>query len=133
VKWYPLGYTNYSIFDLQESIIHGLRRYSTSLLLAISLSLAGQDTDATSLLLAISLSLAGQDTDAAETQPDLRNGVEQRIKLTQSYLASKTAELPGLENGAEDCRNRQFASAPAAAKGPGIAGAGKRPTVAGKP
>jgi hypothetical protein len=74
VKWYPLGYTNYSIFDLQESIIHGLRRYSTSLLLAISLSLAGQDTD------------------AAETQPDLRNGVEQRIKLTQSYLASKTAQ-----------------------------------------
>jgi tetratricopeptide (TPR) repeat protein len=74
VKWYPLGYTNYSIFDLQKSIIHGLRRYSTSLLLAISLSLAGQDTD------------------AAETQPDLRNGVEQRIKLTQSYLASKTAQ-----------------------------------------
>lgn len=74
MKWYPLAYTNYSIFDLQESIIHGLRRYSTSLLLAISLSLAGQDTD------------------AAETQPDLRNGVEQRIKLTQSYLASKTAQ-----------------------------------------
>lgn len=74
MKWYPLAYTNYSIFDLQKSIIHGLRRYSTSLLLAISLSLAGQDTE------------------AAETQPDLRNGLEQRIKLTQSYLASKTAQ-----------------------------------------
>ncbi len=74
MKWYPLPYTNYSIFDLQKSIIHGLRRFSTSLLLAISLSLAAEDTEAT------------------ETQPDLRNGVEQRIKLTQSYLASKTAQ-----------------------------------------
>ena len=43
-------------------------------------------------MVAISLVLAVQDVEAAETQSALRGKVEQRIKLTQSYLASKTAQ-----------------------------------------